>query len=232
MKFFKVEWTKKKGTIALLATALAVSSFVLGGYVATGNLNPWGNRHYYQVLNANFQECYTPVGGTPQCQSTHNVLFNTGAQYVEKLVTSNNEGFCTVSATCSFNFIAMSSTVTAPTAGESSTGTTTAATSGDCGVAGGTGGGGQNGAELTTNGFTAAAGAVTDISGSSPQSSTVVKTFTDATAATTVAQSCLVNQAANGSNNRVNLAAATFTAITLQIGDTIQITWTITWTWA
>ncbi len=230
MKFFKVEWTKKKGTIALLATALAVSSFVLGGYVATGNLNPWGNRHYYQVLNANFQECYTPAGGTPQCQSTHNVLFNTGAQYVEKLVTSNNEGFCTVSATCSFNFIAMSSTVTAPTAGESSTGTTTAATSGDCGVAGGTGG--QNGAELTTNGFAAAAGTVTDISGNSPQSSTVVKTFTDATAATTVAQSCLVNQAANASANRVDLAAATFTAITLQVGDTIQITWTITWTWS
>ena len=126
----------------------------------------------------------------------------------------------------------MSSTTTAPVATQSSTGLTTAATSGDCGVAGGTGGGGQNGAELTTNGFTAAAGAVTDISGSSPQSSTVVKTFTDATAATTVAQSCLVNQAANGSANRVNLAAATFTAITLQIGDTIQITWTITWTWS
>jgi hypothetical protein len=230
MKFFKVEWTKKKGAIALLATALAVSSFVLGGYVATGNLNPWGNRHYYQVLNANFQECYTPAGGTPQCQSTHNVLFNTGAKYVEQLVTSNNEGFCTVSASCSFNFVAMSSTVTAPTAGEGSTGTTTAATSGDCGVAGGTAG--QNGAELTTNGFAAAAGAVTDISGNSPQSSTVVKTFTDATAATTVAQSCLVNQAANASANRVDLAAATFTAITLQIGDTIQITWTITWTWS
>ncbi len=156
-------------------------------------------------MNANFQECYTPAGGVPECQSSHNVLFNTGAQYVEKLVTSNNEGFCTVSATCSFNFVAMSSTVTAPTAGESSTGTTTAATSGDCGVAGGTGG--QNGAELTTNGFAAAAGAVTDISGNSPQSSTVVKTFTDATAATTVAQSCLVNQAANASANRVDLAA-------------------------
>jgi hypothetical protein len=230
MKFLKVEWTKKKGAIALLATSLAISSFILGGYVATGNLNPWGNRHYYQVLNANFQECYTPVGGSPQCQTTHNVLFNTGAQYVEKLVTSNNEGFCTVSASCSFNFIAMSSTTTAPTAGEGSTGTTTAATSGDCGVAGGTGG--QNGAELTTNGFSAAAGTVTDISGTSPQSSTVVKTFTDATAATTVAQSCLVNQAANASANRVDLAAATFTAITLQVGDTIQITWTITWTWS
>src|SRR6266480_3405994 len=231
MKFFKVEWTKKKGTIALLATALAVSSFVLGGYVATGNWNPWGNRHYYQVLNANFQECYTPAGGVPECQSSHNVLFNTGAQYVEKLVTSNNEGFCTVSATCSFNFIAMSSTVTAPTAGESSTGTTTAATSGDCGVAGGTGG--QNGAELTTNGFAAAAGTVTDITGATnPQSSTVVTTFTDTTAATSVAQSCLVNQAANASVNRVSLAAATFTAITLQIGDTIQITWSISWTWS
>ena len=231
MKFLKVEWTKKRGAIALLATSLAVSSFILGGYMATGNWNPWGNRHYYQVLNANFQECYTPAGGTPQCQSTHNVLFNTGAQYVEKLVTSNNEGFCPVSASCSFNFIAMAAAApTAPAATQSSTGLTTASTSGDCGVAGGTGG--QNGAELTTNGFAAAAGTVTDISGSSPQSSTVVKTFTDATAATTVAQSCLVNQAANASANRVDLAAATFTAITLQIGDTIQITWTITWTWS
>ncbi len=231
MNFLKVEWTKKKGAIALLACGLAVSSFILGGYIATGNLNPWGNRHYYQVLNANFQECYTPAGGTPQCQSSHNVMFNTGAQYVEKLVTSNNEGFCTVSATCSFNFIAMANAApTAPAATQSSTGLTTAATSGDCGVAGGTGG--QNGAELTANGFAAATGAVTDITGNSPASSTVVKTFTDTTAATTVAQSCLVNQAANASANRVDLAAATFTAITLQIGDTIQITWTITWTWS
>src|SRR6266567_3142632 len=163
MKFLRVEWTRKRGVIALLATGLVVTSFILGGYVATGNWNPWGNRHYYQVLNANFQECYTPLGGSPECQSVHNVMFNTGAIYVEKLVTSNNEGFCTVAAACSFHFIAMSSTTTAPTAGMSSTGTTTATTSGDCGVAGGTGGGGQNGAELTTNGFAAAAGTVTDI---------------------------------------------------------------------
>src|SRR5947208_9839546 len=230
MKFLKVEWTKKRGAIALLATSLAVTSFILGGYVATGNLNPWGNRHYYQVLNANFRACYTPAGGTPECQSSHNVMFNTGAQYVEKLVTSNNEGFCAVSASCSFNFIAMSGNTAAPTAGQSSSGVNGAASSGDCGNAGGTAG--QNGSELTTNGFAAAAGTVTDISGNSPQSSTVVKTFTDATAATTVAQSCLVNQAANGSANRVNLAAATFTGVTLQVGDTIQITWTITWTWS
>src|SRR5262249_12609519 len=121
-------------------------------------------------------------------------------------------------------------TTTAPTAGEGSTGTTTGTSSADCGVAGGTGG--QNGAELTGNGFAAAAATtVTDISGSSPASSTVVKTFT-ATAAQSVAQSCLVNQAANGAANRVDLAAATFTAITLQSGDTIQITWTLTWTWS
>jgi len=230
LKFLKVEWTKKRSVIALLATGLVVTSFILGGYVATGNWNPWGNRHYYQVLNANFQECHT-LAGVQSCSSEHNVLFNTGAQYVEQLVTRNNEGFCAVSATCSFNFIAMSSSTTAPVATESSTGVNGATSSGDCGNAGGTGG--QAGAELTTNGFTAiAATTVGDISGSSPQTSTVVKTFTDATAATSVAQSCLVNQVANNNVNRVNLAAATFTAITLQIGDTIQITWSITWSWS
>jgi len=40
----------------------------------------------------------------------------------------------------------------------------------------------------------------------------------------------LVNEVAIDAN-RVNLAAATFAAITLQPGDTIQITWTITWNW-
>jgi hypothetical protein len=231
MKFLKLEWTRKRGAIALLATSLVVTSFILGGYVATGNWNPWGNRHYYQALNANFQECYTPVGGATQCQSMHNVMFNTGALYVEQVVEKGaaTPALCAIGAACSFNFIAMSSTTTAPTAAMSSTGTTTATTSGDCGVAGGTGG--QNGAELTTSGFAAAAGTVTDITGGTGAQSTIVKTFT-ATAITTVAQSCLVNQAANGSANRVNLAAQTFTAITLQISDTIQITWTITWNWS
>jgi hypothetical protein len=230
MKFLKLEWTRKKGIIALIATCAVVSSFVLGGYVATGNWNPWGNRHYYQVLNANFQECYTPVGGTPQCQSVHNVMFNTGAIYVEKLVTSNNEGFCAVSASCSFHFIAMSGSTVAPAVGQSSSGVNGATSSGDCGNAGGTGG--QAGTELASNGFTAAGGAVTDITGATnPQSSTVLNTFTDITAATTVAQSCLVNEVVHNDANRVNLAAATFSAITLQIGDTIQITWSISWTW-
>ncbi len=222
MKFLRVELTKKRGVIALLATSLVVTSFILGGYVATGNWNPWGNRHYYQVLNANFQECYTPVGGTPECQSTHNVIFDASAKYVEQVVEKGTGGLCTVGAACSFNFIAMTSNAVTPTAGMASTG----ATNGQCGDAGT-----QAGTELTTNGYTAAAGTVTDISGSTGATpSTIVKTFTDTTAATSIAQSCLVNESTIDSN-RVNLAAATFTAITLQIGDTIQITWTITWSW-
>lgn len=231
MKFLKAEMTRKRGIIALLATCAVVSSFILGGYVATGSWNPWGNRHYYRVLNANFQECYTPAGGTPQCQSVHNVMFNTGAIYVEKLVTSNNEGFCAVSASCSFHFIAMSGSTAAPAAGQSSSGVNGATSSGDCGDAGGTGG--QAGTELASNGFTATGGVVTDITGATnPQSSTVVNTFTDSVAATTVAQSCLVNEVVHNDANRVNLAAATFSAITLQIADTIQITWSISWTWS
>jgi len=62
LKFLKVQMTRKRGSIALMATGLVILSFILGGYAATGNWNPWGNRHYYQVLNANFQECYTPSG--------------------------------------------------------------------------------------------------------------------------------------------------------------------------
>ncbi len=218
-----MEWTKKRGAIALLATGLVVASFFFGGYLATGNWNPWGNRHYYQVLNANFQECYTPAGGTAQCQITHNVIFNASARYVEQVVEKGTGGLCTVSATCSFNFIAMTTNTVAPGVSMTSTG----ATNGQCG-----GAGTQGGTELTTNGYTAAAGTVTDIpaNGGTGSASTVVKTFTDATAATTVGQSCLVNESTIDAN-RVNLAAATFTAITLQVGDTIQITWTLTWSW-
>jgi len=221
LNFLRIEWTKKKGAIALLATGLVITSFILGGYVATGNWNPWGNRHYYQVLNANFQECYTPEGGTAQCQSTHNTLFNVGAQYAEKAVVDGSTGFCGVAAACSFNFVAMSGSAVTFAAAD----TVTGASNGNCAAA-------EGGSELTNNGFARAAGVVTDITGASPQSSKVVITFTDATAATTVQDSCLVNQSAASNANNVILAAASFTAITLQVGDTIQITWTITWTWS
>src|SRR5207245_5353630 len=171
MKFLKVEWTKKRGTIALLATGLVVTSFILGGYVATGNWNPWGNRHYYQMLNANFQECYTPVGGTSQCQSTHNVIFDASAKYVEQVVEKGvGTPGCVVSSTCAFKFIAMTSNAVAPTARMAPTG----ATNGACGKAGT-----QAGTEHTTNGFKRTACTLTDISGSTAAAPpAVVNTFT------------------------------------------------------
>jgi len=218
MKFLKVEWTKKRGAIALLATGLVVTSFILGGYIATGNLNPWGNRHYYQVLNANFQECHT-LSGVQTCTAEHNVLYDAGALWVQQVTSGETPFGCAPSTTCGFKYIAMSAGTTAPAATDSVTG----ATNGDCGK--------PTDTELTTNGFARALGTVTDISGSSPKSSTVVKIFT-ATATQAVAKSCLVNQltAANAAN--VQLATATFTSITLQNLDTIQITWTISWTWS
>src|SRR6267143_17589 len=217
MKFFKVEWTKKRGTIALLATCLVVTSFILGGYVATGNWNPWGNRHYYQILNANFQECHT-LSGVQACTAGHNVLYNAGALWVQQVTSGETPTGCAPSTTCGFKYIAMSAGTTAPAATDSVTG----ATNGDCGK--------PTDTELTTNGFARQLGVATDITGSSPKSSTVVYTFT-ATATQAVAKSCLVNQSTAANANNVQLATATFTSITLQTSDTIQITWTISWTW-
>ncbi len=88
--------------------------------------------------------------------------------------------------------------------------------------------------ELTANGMARATGTVTDgLTGSNNtlQTTTVVHILTDATASQAVAKSCLVNTSTQGSANNVQLAAATFTAITLPVGDMIQITWSILWTW-
>ena len=222
MKFLKVEWTKKRGSLALLATCLAITSFVLGGYVATGNLNPWGNKHYYQVLNANFQECHS-LSGSTTCTTQHNVVFNTGAKWVEQTATQFNPTGCVPSATCGMDNVAMTGSSVTFAAGDASTG----ASQGNCGASGA-----EGGSELTTNGFAAAkATTITDISGGTGAAETLQITFTDATASTTVAGSCIANQLGASSANRVLLAGASFTAITLQIGDTIQITWTLTWSW-
>jgi hypothetical protein len=218
MKFLKVEWTKKRGAIALIATGLVVTSFFAGGYMATGNWLPWGNRHYYEVLNANFQECHT-LGGVQTCTADHNVLFNSGALWVQQVTSGEAPTGCAPSTTCGFKYIAMSAGTTAPVATDATTG----ATNGDCGKP-------SADTELTTNGFARAVGVVTDIVGGTGAQSKVVLTFV-ATATQAVAKSCLVNQSTAANVNNVQLAAATFTSITLNNADTIQITWTITWTW-
>jgi hypothetical protein len=216
---FRIERTKKNGILGLLFVGAVVASFIAGGYVATNSLNPWGNKHYYQVLNANFQECHT-LSGVSSCTQEHNVLFDAGALWVQRVTSGETPTGCAPSTTCGFQYIAMSAGTTAPVATDAVTG----ATNGDCGKP-------SSDTELTTNGFSRAIGSVTDISGSSPKSSTVVKLFT-ATATQAVAKSCLVNQSTAANANNVQLAAATFTSITLQSGDTIQITWTLTWTWS
>lgn len=222
MKFLRMEWTKKRGIIALLATAGIVSSFILGGYIATGNWNPWGNKHYYQILNANFQECHS-LSGQTSCSQGHNVVFNTGARWVQQTVTQFNPVGCVPSATCGMDYIAMTGTAVTFAAGDASTGLT----QGNCGASGA-----EAGSELTTNGFAAArATTITDISGATGAQETLQIIFTDATAATAVAGSCIANQLTPSSANRVLLAGAPFTSITLQVGDTIQITWTLTWSW-
>ena len=192
--------------------------------MATNNWNPWSNKHYYQVLNANFQECHT-LSGVSTCTQEHNVLFDAGALWVQQVTSGETPtgGVCAPSTTCGFKYIAMSAGTTAPVATDAVTG----ATNGDCGKP-------SADTELTVatgNGFGRAIGAVTDITSPSPKSSTVVKTFTDVTASQAVAKSCLVSFASAANANNVQLAAATFTSITLQVGDTIQITWTLTWTW-
>src|SRR5207237_1580275 len=113
MKFLRVEWTKKRGIIALGATVLVVSAFILGGYLATGNWNPWGNRHYYQILNANFQECHT-LSGVQTCTAEHNVLYDAGALWFQQVTSGETPFGCAPSTTCGLKYIAMSAGTTAP----------------------------------------------------------------------------------------------------------------------
>jgi hypothetical protein len=219
---FKIAKTKKNGILGLAFVAAVVTAFIAGGYVATNNWNPWGNKHYYQVLNANFQECHT-LSGVSTCSTEHNTIFNTGALWVEQMVEDGaSTPSCAVSATCSMHFIAMSGSTVTIAATDASTG----ATQGNCGAAGS-----EGGVELASStGFGRTAGTVVDITGGTGAQSTVKNTFT-AAAITTVTDSCLVNTGTISSGTNVQLAEASFTAITLQVGDTIAITWTITYSW-
>jgi hypothetical protein len=227
MNFLKIEWTKKRGVIALLATGLIVTSFVLGGYVATGSWNPWGHRHYYQNLDVNFGYCVS--GSQNFCNSVHNVMFNTGVAWIDQAIQGTtgtvSNGACFPSATCGMSFIALSGTaltLTSANAGDVSYG----AANGNCGAAGA-----EGGAEITTNGLARAAATTnTLLSGPTTSTSQLVKQFS-ATGTQSVDVACLVSSATASNANSIQLAAASFTAVTLNNLDTIQITWTLTWTW-
>ena len=221
MNFLKVEWTKKRGAIALLATGLMVSSFVLGGYLATGNLNPFGNRRYYEHLNVNFGYC---VAGTQNfCGTAHNTVFNSGMAWLDQVMqgtTGTVTNGCLPSATCGQSFIALSAFAGAFAAADSTFG----ATNGNCAVF-------ETGTEIAANGLSRAAATTnTLLSGVTGSTSQLIKQFA-ATGTQAVASSCLVSTGTISSASNIELAAASFTSITLNSGDTIQITWTLTWTW-
>ncbi|HYY92617.1 MAG TPA: hypothetical protein VE955_11585 [Candidatus Dormibacteraeota bacterium] len=224
MNFLKIEWTKKRGILALLATCAVVSSFILGGYVATGSWNPWGHRHYYQNLDVNFGYCVS--GSQNFCNSVHNTMYNTGVAWIDQVAqgtTGTVSAGCFPSATCGMSFIALSASSVTLAASDASSGSS----QGNCGAAGS-----EGGSEITTNGLgRAAATTNTLLSGATGSTSQLIKQFT-ATGTQAVDLACLVSFGTANSASSIQLAAASFTSVTLNNGDTIQITWTLTWTWS
>src|SRR6266566_1279057 len=209
MNFLKIEWTKKRGVIALLATGLIVTSFVLGGYVATGSWNPWGHRHYYQNLDVNFGYCVT--GSQNFCNSVHNTMYNTGVAWIDQAIqgtTGSVTNGCFPSATCGMSFIALSGSAVTLAAGDSSFG----ASAGNCGAAGS-----EGGTEITAASGLQRAPATTNtlLSGATGSSSVLQKTFTSTANGQIVQVACLVSQATASSGTSIQLAAATFTSVTL-----------------
>ena len=76
--------------------------------------------------------------------------------------------------------------------------------------------------EITAGGLARAAGATTHSSGTN--STTIQKTFTASAVHTAVVKASLFNAASSGYMAHIN----TFTAVTLQASDTLQVTWTVT----
>jgi hypothetical protein len=232
MKILKVDWTKKRGAIALLATGLVVTSFLLGGYIATGSWNPWGHRHYYYNLDVNFGYCVS--GSQNFCNSVHNVMFNKGVQWIDQAIqgtTGTVTNGCFPSATCGMKYIALSGSAVTFAAGDNTYGLNSGlpTNSGDCAAVEAN----SATAELTANGMIRAAATTnTLLTGPTTSTSQLINTFTDSGVATTVQDSCLVSFATANSASNIQLAAQSFTAITLQPADTIQITWTLTWSWS
>ena len=224
MNFLKIQWTRKRGVIALLATGLVVTSFILGGYVATGSWNPWGHKHYYQNLDVNFGYCVS--GSQNFCNSVHNTMYNTGVAWIDQVAQGTSGAVsagCFPSATCGMSFIALSASSVTLAPGDASSG----AAQGNCGAAGA-----EGGTEIAANGLSRLPATTnTLLSGATGSTSQLIKQFT-ATGTQAVDLACLVSFGTASNANSVQLAAASFTAVTLNNADTIQITWTLTWTWS
>lgn len=194
-----------KKVIALLMI-VAVLSGSVGYYAAT-----LGHRAYYVKLDVNVGECITQSGST-SCQAQHNVVYNTGATWLEAQFTNANPTGGGV-----MKYIALSNDGQTPAVSDAVSGLACGAFNSGSG-------------QIITNGLSASAGTITLGSGASPQTVTIAHTFTDSTAGTTVQKSCLMNESTIDANDQ-QFASALFSTAALSVGDTIQVTWTLTWTY-
>jgi hypothetical protein len=176
-------------------------------------------------LDVNFGYCV--AGSQNFCNTVHNTMYNTGVAWIDQIAqgtTGTVSAGCFPSSTCGMSFIALSGSTVTLAAGDASSG----AAQGNCGAAGS-----EGGTEITANSLgRAAATTNTLLSGATGSTSQLIKQFT-ASGTQTVAMACLVSFGTASSASSIQLAAANFaTAVTLQNLDTLQITWTLTWTWS
>src|SRR2546427_2549955 len=154
-------------------------------------------------------------------------MYNSGVGWLDQAIqgtTGSVTNGCFPSATCCMTFIALSGSAVTLAAGDASFG----ASNGNCGAAGA-----EGGTEITAANGLQRAPATTNtlLSGATGSTSVLQKTFTSS-ATQAVQLACLVSYGTASNANSIQLAAATFTSVTLNSGDTIQITWTLTWTWS
>src|SRR6266566_4305030 len=112
---------KKRVLLSTLIVAMfATTGFFANAYLATDNLNPFEQQHYYELLNANFGYCITSSQNF--CDSVHNVIFNNGMLDVMDLIhTGATSGGCAISTTCTFKYIALTGSTVTFTTGNTST---------------------------------------------------------------------------------------------------------------
>src|SRR5205807_2183741 len=155
-------------------------------------------------------------------------MYNTGVAWIDQVIkgtTGTVTNGCVPSGTCGMSFIALSGSAVTLAAGDASFG----ASNGNCGAAGA-----EGGTEITAAQGLQRAPATTNtlLSGATGSSSVLQKTFTSTANGQIVQVACLVSFGTASSASSIQLAAASFTSVTLNSADTIQITWTLAWSWS
>jgi len=169
------------------------------------------HRCYYVNIVVNVGECLTTAStGQTTCQQGHNVVFNSGMTWVQfQLTTSPNPNGAGL-----MKFVALTNTALTPAAGDTVTGVV-----GQCGEG--------SGNQLTSNGAGARNDAIITSTGATPQLLQIQAVFTATGTGFTARNTCLENESTIDANLQ-QLASANFGPDTLASGDTLTITWSLT----